>query len=161
MGSIFSITGRLYGNPRSNIRRGVIPEGNKARINFTVGTYDSYRKEMEYFYCVAFGGTAARIAKYYTAKRCISIQGRIGNSVYNQPGKDKPTRTVQFVVTSCDFPTDGDGVISLDKLKDEEIALGTDIHQRAKDAENETRGAGDGDPIPEDPADLHGDDLPF
>ena len=154
MGSSFCISGRLYGNPKTNMLRGGPPAGGKApRIGFSVGTYDSYRKEMCYFRCIAFGKVAERINKFYHAKRAITVYGRIDNTVYRRPGEEKDTRSVQFVVTNADFPENGDGVPTIKDVMEE----------MEKSAENISAGEAEAaeagftqSSTPEDP-----DDLPF
>lgn len=147
MAGTFSICGRLYGTPKTNIRRGE-PAGGKAWMRFTVGCYNFRNKEMEYYYCVIFGGTAEMLARHFHAKRAVSVSGYLGVNTYTPENSEKEYKNIEFCVTNVDFPRDGDGVPPL------QAQAADNVRTEAKEKHEEEAPNYDG--VTED-----GGDLPF
>lgn len=108
MGTTCNITGRLYGKLKTNIERGA-PEGKTAFAAFSIGTYNWREKENDFFSCVAFGKQAETLVKFFYPKRAVSVNGRLTINRYKD-SEGQEHKNVQIVVSGIDFPTDGEGV---------------------------------------------------
>ena len=75
--NVVAQTGKFYGQLKTNIRRGEPPAGGTMWAQFTVGVYNFYKKNVEFFPCVAFGKIAERVVKLHGDKRWCSIQGEL------------------------------------------------------------------------------------
>jgi single-strand DNA-binding protein len=146
MSTLFNITGRLYGRLNTNIERGM-PQDKVPFAAFTVGSYNWKNKENDFYDCVAFGRNAESVAKFFTPKRAVSVSGRIGISKYKNKAGDE-TKKVQFTATTIDYPTDGEGVPSMQAVHAQSV------NQEASQKHQEERP--EPPAVPTDP-----DDLPF
>jgi single-stranded DNA-binding protein len=146
MSSTCNITGRLYGKTKTNVERGTAP-GKTPFCAFTVGVYNWRDKENDFFDCVAFGQQAETLVKYFYSKRAISVNGRLAINRYkNKDGDD--VKKVQIICTNIDFPTDGEGVPTMQAVHAQQIS------QEAAQVHEEKN------PAPPDPSDDP-DGLPF
>ena len=146
MGTVFNITGRLYGHVKTNFERG-LPDGKTPFAAFTVGCYNWRDKENDFFDCIAFGKNAESLAKFFHPKRAVSVSGRIAVNRYKNKDGDEQKR-IQFVANNVDYPTDGDGVPSMQAVHAQKV--NQDASQTYQERNPEPP------PTPEDP-----DDLPF
>lgn len=156
MSSVFSITGRFYGQTKSNIRRGEPVRGATPMVAFTVGEYNSWRKEMYYYRCIAFDKTAYRIMRYFTPKRCVTVSGRLGNNTFKKQGEEKEFRSVQFIVSTVDFPSDGDGVTPIAQARKNDLDSARDSIEGDREIDRFMEENPEPSAVPDDP-----DDLPF
>ena len=112
------LMGRLYGEPRTNVGSG---DGKASYIKFTVGVYNFYKKEVEFFNCVSFGKTAEIVARFFEPKRAVAVMGHLNNSKYvGKSGKEITTTGV--TVTNFTLPLDGskDGASQSDERRSDD-----------------------------------------
>ncbi len=100
-----TLTGKIY-NQNSE---------NEKFFKFSIGVYNSYKKEMEFFSCIAFGKTGEKLEQFFpTAGMPISITGELNINEY----QEKKYYTIKI----RDF-----SFVPLEKAQEPEASTGADV----------------------------------
>lgn len=98
------MTGKFYGHLKSNIRRGQEPAGEKLWAQFSVGVYNFFKREVEFFPCVAFGKTAERVVNFHGDKRWVNISGELRHEKNEKDGRKFNNYKIQVWTIEVPLP---------------------------------------------------------
>lgn len=91
------ITGKFYGKPTSF----TTSNGNDG-YGFSVGSYDPYKKQNDFFSCVAFGKLAEVIRRGFQIGDAVAICANITNDEYTNK-KGENVKVTKFQVIQVDM----------------------------------------------------------
>ena len=101
--NVAAMFGKFYGDIKHNVPPddGSPPPGS-LYANFTIGVYNFFKKEIEFFPCVAFGKTAAIIARVHQDHAWVSATGSWRHD--KKEYKGKKYNDYKFQVFTVDVP---------------------------------------------------------